>query len=863
MRVRLFLCITLLLLCHPQLWPQAVTRQFPPADQTQQTAGQTPASTPDASSNTLPDAPDLQSSLPEAHPVPSPLSGTPVKIIADSQTRTPTAKGNLYALDGNVVIYYRNYVVRADHATYNDDTGDVIASGHMLVDGGPDDEHFESTHGTINLQQDTGHFYDVAGTIGVQRAGHGKVIYTSPNPYALTGKEILQLGKKRYRVLHGTMTSCRLPDPDWSILAGDIELANDKATTKNALFQLLHIPLFYLPYVSRAVGENTRQSGILLPYFGKNTTRGWILGEGFYLTLGRSADITAAAQYYSKRGFAPNGMFRYKGLGENFGNIRFHSLLDRGCAPPSCSKLTNQGGIDVNVDGRYDLGPHARAVIDGEYLSSYLYRLVFEESYAVAINSEIKSQAFITHEHDDIWRSIRVNRYQNFQAASPAGDEVRILHLPELDVDTAERHLGKSWLLWDFTGSAAALSRYDYPNFRTTAEVPRTDFNPHLSLPLHFAGWSFRPEFGLRDTWYGKSQNDTPLTNFPTVRLEGINRMAIQTGFDLRPPALERDFSAPWLQKLTGGTVRHVLEPDIQYHYVTGINNFRQILRFDDTDIASNTNEIEYSLTQRFYLRQQHPHPCSEADVTGREDARPPSIPLASGPEEIEPVEVLPQSTCTGSPVDWLSWKVAQKYFFEPGFDRAITRGTPNPLLTTLDFSGIDFLTSSRHYSPVISRLHARTTAATDFEWDLDYDTKTGRLLSSNLYTTFHTGEYRFQFGDAYLNTPPGPPPGSLPQVTPSTTEKNAYHQIHLASSYGSETKLGFSTGINAAYDLVHEQLQYGAVQAAYNLDCCGLAIQWRKFSLGSIRDDTEYLYSFSFSGFASLGNLSRRLRLF
>jgi LPS-assembly protein len=861
MRARLFLCITLPLLCHPQLWPQAVTMQFPQAEQRQTAPAEAHAA---ADSSALPDDPAMQSSLPEAHVVPAPLTGVPVKLIADTQTRSPLVTGSLYTLDGHVVVFYRDYVVHADHATYNDDSGDVIAEGHVTLDGGKDDEHFESTHGTMNVQQNTGHFYDVVGTIGLQRTSKNKPIYTSPNPYALTGKEIFLLGQGRYRVIQGSMTSCRLPDPDWRILAGDIEVDKGKASTHNAVFQLLRVPLLYLPYIAHPVGENMRQSGILLPYFGNNTSKGLILGDGFYLTLGRSADLTGAVQYFSKRGFAPNAMFRYKGLDQNFANVRFHSLLDRGCHPPACATLTNQGGIDLNTDGRYDLGPNTSAVIDAEYLSSYLYRLVFEESYAIAINSEVRSQAFITHHDDDVWESVRINRYQNFQAVAPSGDEVRILHLPQIDVDTADTFLGKSSLMWGFDGSAGALSRFDYPNFRTTAEVPRTDISPRLSLPLHYDGWNFRPEFAVRDTWYSKSQDTADLTTFPTVRLTGINRVDVETGFDFRPPALERDFTAPWLQRLTGGTLRHVVEPDVQYRYVTGINNFQQILRFDDTDIASNTNEVEYSLTQRFYLKQDHPRGCPQVDTHVAQDYLGASL------------DRNPENTCVGSPVNWVSWTVAQKYFFEPGFDHAITRRTPNPLLTTLDFSGVDFLTSPRHYSPVISRLHARTTAATDFEWDVDYDTKVGRLLSSNLYASYRLGNYRFQFGDSYLNSPIGTAPSTTTSGSSSTTtcttnagqttvcpQNNAYNQIHMAAIYGSETKLGFSGGVNAAYDLVHEQLQFGAVQGTYNLNCCGLTVQWRKFSLGSIRDDTEYFYSFSFSGFTSLGNLAHHVQLF
>jgi len=108
------------------------------------------------------------------------------------------------------------------------------------------------------------------------------------------------------------------------------------------------VPLFYLPFVTHPVNEQ-RESGILLPYFGNNTTKGMVVGEGFYLTLGRSADLTMATQYWSKRGFAPNGIFRYRGLGENFANVHFHSLLDHGLLEPNGTRV-NQGGVDLAGD---------------------------------------------------------------------------------------------------------------------------------------------------------------------------------------------------------------------------------------------------------------------------------------------------------------------------------------------------------------------------------------------------------------------------------------------------------------------------------------------------------------------------------
>jgi LPS-assembly protein len=837
MRTRLFWCITLYLVLHPRLWAQAVTTQLPPPGQSQGSTAPAPASTAD-----LPDDPSLQSTLPEAHVVPQTPEGVPVKLVANTQTRQGMKSSNLYTLDGDVVVYYRSYIVHADHATYNDGTSEIDAQGHMMVDGGPDDEHFEADHGTINVDADTGDFFDVVGTLGVERTPRGRLVFTAPNPFALTGREMLQLGKGKYRVIHGTMTSCRLPKPDWRILSQNIELNNGVAKASNGFFEIFNLPLFYVPYVTHPVAEQ-RESGMLLPYFGNNTTKGLMVGEGFYLTLGRSADLMLATQYWSKRGFAPDGIFRYKGLGENFFNFHFHSLLDHGVLEPNGTRV-NQGGVDLVGEGKYDLSGNTTAVMDAEYLSSYVYRLVFEDDYAIAINSEVKSQAYVTHEDHDIWESLRVNRYQDFQSSTVVGDEVRILHLPEIDVEAADRRLGgamsPSPVMWGLSGSAGALSRYDYPSFRTSAEVPRVDFYPRVSMPLHFDGWTFRPEAALRETWYGKSQFPADLEQIPVVRGAGTARSDVEAGFDFRPPALERDFTSPWLEHLLGGEVRHTIEPDVKYRYVTGVNNFRQILRFDDTDVASNTNELEYGLTQRLFLRHLQPHPCAGDEALG------------------------PDAMCGGGTRDWITWRVAQKYYFEPDFDHAITRGTPNPLETTLDFTGIDFLTEARHTTPVISRLRMRTTTATDAEWDLDYDAKEGKITSSNIFAGYQHGFYRFQFGDSYVNVPLGTTPLTTARTAPgSPNAQNPYNQVHLSAVYGAANKLGPSFGLNAAYDLVHQQLQYGAAQVQYNLNCCGIDFQYRRFSLGSIRDDSEYMGSINFAGFTNVGDLPHRISLF
>ncbi|HTZ89596.1 MAG TPA: LPS assembly protein LptD [Alloacidobacterium sp.] len=867
MRARTFLCTTLLLLCHPQLWSQAVSRQFPPAPEAGLTAEAQPkniAAEGIESSQDLPDDPSLASRLPEAHVVPPPPTGVPVKIEADTQSYVRTAGADMYTLAGHVVIHYKDYVIQADRATYNQGTSDVIAEGHLRIDGGPDDAHFLASHGTMNLNAHTAHLYDVVGTLGEGRTAEvktvtnyipgvgattqNKMVLTSSSPFAVSGKEIIQIGQGNYRVIDGTMTSCRLPRPDWQLIAHNFFLNNGKASGKNSLFELqalpvVHrIPIFYMPYVTHAINGNSRQSGFEIPIIGNDTTKGLILGEDVYFTLGRSADLLVGAQYFSKRGFAPSALFRYKGRGNDFATFRFNSLLDR--LPGN----ENQGGVDLLFDGRHDFDQETRVAADIEYLSSYVYRQEFEDNYALAINSEVKSQAYITHSHGGLAESATFNRYQSFQSSptSAAGEqEIKILHIPTLQFDGIDEYLGATPLMWGANTTWAALSRSE-PGFQTSRYVPRLDFYPHLALPVHFDGWTVRPVVAVRDTFYAKSQNPGPLGEVPSERDATLNRKDFEAGVDIRPPALERDFSAPWIEHLLGSEVRHTLEPDVRYRFVRGIDNFDSVLRFDAVDVASDTNELDYFLTQRLFLRHLHPHPCKGDEALG------------------------PDDMCGGETVDWLSWQVGQKYFFDPDFGGAVTPGTRNVLDTTLDLSAVAFLSQPRNYSPVISRLRWQTTSSTNLEWDVDYDTKRGRLDSSNLFTDYKHGDFTFVLGDAHLHTLPGATPGN-PVMTgqPGTTttavtpQEVDFNQIRFSVIYGSPVKQGLSVGVNTGYDFTLDQLQYAGVQTSYNWNCCGLSFEVRRYSLGTVPEHTTYLYNFTLANVGTAGSLSWAERVF
>ena len=144
--------ITALTLCHPQLWPQTLTRQLPsgaPVSSATGRAGPIVAtnSVPEAQSpeapasgpETLPDAPDY----PIAEVVAAPPPGVPVRL----ESRQQEKHGNVYTLTGEVRIDYKDYTLTADKVSYDELTKDAEADGHVRLQGRRNNELIIADHG--------------------------------------------------------------------------------------------------------------------------------------------------------------------------------------------------------------------------------------------------------------------------------------------------------------------------------------------------------------------------------------------------------------------------------------------------------------------------------------------------------------------------------------------------------------------------------------------------------------------------------------------------------------------------------------------------------------------------------------------
>ncbi|MGH9649777.1 MAG: LPS-assembly protein LptD, partial [Terriglobales bacterium] len=359
---RILLITTVLAACHLLLAPQAFTNQLPQAE------AAPPAENTPAAGEGSAEASAAPASAPQ---------GEEVTIRAREQEKA----GGVFHLRGQVEIRYRDFIFRADQVTYDTASGQITATGKVSFEGGPHDEHIQADRASYNVRTESGEFHNVSGTTGLRFAGSG-VTLTTTNPLAFRGRLVEKLGRGRYIVHDGQVTSCEMPNPKWTFNATRVVVdVDDRARIYNATFRVKKVPVFYFPFAAHPVGRLKRQSGFLTPTFGTSSRKGIILGESFYWAVNRSLDITLGAEYWSSRGWAQHGEMRARPNESTSLDFRYFGVLDRGLAPTG----EDQGGQDVHLT--LESKPFGfRGVANLNYLSSFVFRLAFTEAFSQAVN---------------------------------------------------------------------------------------------------------------------------------------------------------------------------------------------------------------------------------------------------------------------------------------------------------------------------------------------------------------------------------------------------------------------------------------------------------------------------------------------
>jgi len=708
-----------------------------------------------------------------------------------------THKREIFIADKNVDLQYAGMRLRADHVEYNDTTHDSLARGHVQFDF--ENEHLEADEAHYNFASGAGTFTNVRGNIQILRRPNPLVL-VSANPLYFEARQVERYNDNVFVVHQAWITVCDQQRPTWQMYAPRAKIRLNKSVALvNANFRLFKVPLIWMPYATAPAGQKIRQSGFLLPDIGNSSTKGYVFGDAYYWAPTTWADATIGAQDFTKRGSSQRAEIRLRPLENTTFSYTYYGVVDRGIADAN-GVLESQGGHQQRLELQSLLPQGWRLVADYNQLSSLTFRLAFADTYGDAINSEVNSAIFLSNNFRGFSLNFAGVNDKSFLTISPE-TSVSLRNIPEARFGSVEQAPWRNLpIYFSFDSSIGALHRQD-ENLTTPAAVQRSEIAPKVTVPLHFGPWLDVTATGaVRTTRYGASLDAAGnLSTQPITRNDG------EFTLELRPPALEKYFDRAKSKR----KYKHTIEPEVTYRYVTGINDFERFIRFDSDATLSDTNEVEYGFTQRLYVK--------------------------SGDQQ---------------PLEFLSWSVVQKHYFDPTFGGAIVDGARNVLQSLNSITPFAFATGPRNSSPIVSDFKITPGGKYDAEQIIEYDPQLnkivaeGTLLKVKPYSEFFATVAHFHIQDD-------------PVLQPLS------NQIRALVGYGSFNRRGFNFTGGVSYDIQNSALQSQIAQVTYNGNCCGLSFEYRRIALGQVRTENQFRIAFNIANIGTFGNLRRQEKIF
>jgi len=716
------------------------------------------------------------------------------------------AEGSKYHLKGAAQLQTSESLVTADEIDYDESTGEAEARGNVHFKHFERGEELWAERVEYNVKEQTGKFYEVHGT-SPPRVDWRPGLLTTSSPFYFQGKWAERL-KEKYVLHDGMITNCRLPKPWWTLRGPKFDIIpGQRAIARNSVFRVRGFPLFYTPAFYKSLEEQPRRSGLLTPNIGNSSRRGKMIGIGYYWAINRSYDAAYRTQYFTQRGFAHHVDVRGKPTNTSDFNAIIYGVNDRGQLQSNGERGPKEGGYIITFEGRTALPHGFSGQAEVNYLSSLRFRQAFTESFNEAIISEVHSSGFVGKHWNGFAFNAVMMRGENVQKIGDYDSElgkykedtkISIRKLPQVEFSMRDREVlrYRELPLWlSFESSAGLLGR-SQTSYKTSQFVERFDLQPHVSTAFRWKGLSLIPGFSLRATHYGQHLEGT------TILSQGVDRFSREASLELIPPSIERTFNGPkWL----GDKVKHVIEPRASFRHVGGIDDFEKFVRFDETELITNTTEAEISITNRVYSKRG-------GDVN-----------------------------------EILSWRLSQRRYFDTDFGGAVIAGQRNVILTSAQLTPFAFFSEPRNYSPVVSEMRINRWPL-GIEWTANYDPLRQRLVGGSL-----TADYRFS--DIYISL-------GHNHVNSDVILSPHANQFRGLLVIGNDNRRGWNAAFSAIYDPRQGVMQYATTQVTYNTDCCGISVQYRRFQVGT-RNENQFRMSFQVANIGSFGTLKRQERLF
>jgi LPS-assembly protein len=596
-------------------------------------------------------------------------------------------------------------------------------------------------------------------------------------------KRIERVSDGVYRIEGGRFTSCMQPNPRWGFTASRATIhVDNRITATNVAFKVKGVPVLYFPYFYYPIQEDQRSTGFLIPHFGYSSLKGWNVGAGFFWAMGRSADQTLYADAFSKVGYGLGHELRYALPSASRGNFRTYAYR---------WEKQRKWDYDIDWSASQSLPGRFRAALNVRQYSDLLFQQYYQESFD-RISSRTRRSSF------NIQGAIRGNQIQFLADSTDTffGNELydSRVHLPTFRVSRSARKVGKTGfvLAYDARAERLGVARGEL-DLKTYG---RFELAPELSRPFRLSFLEFNPAVGVRLTRWGLS---LPAPGeAPGLVAEPLSRRMAEARVEIRGPTFSRVFDTPG--NFYSDRFKHVIGPEVTWRYVTPVENFDQIPKYDGTDYYVGTNQIEYALVQRLYAKR--------AGRTGKLEAW-----------------------------EFLTWRLFQTYYVQINENQDVY--DPN-------FSSSAYAPGNLpdHNSPIQSRLRFRPTRELtgDFGFEYDVNFRQMRRYSGAVTTTFPRSAVRVGWSQSRRL-----------DVDPAKSEV----RNNVIQGSGRIELLPKRLTVDASIyrDILNKITYQWTARVRYDVQCCGVQVERVNYNYNREKPEVVWRFSIELANIGSIGN--------
>lgn len=368
-----------------------------------------------------------------------------IELVADQLTYDPET-GDIRAV-GNVALAREGYTLKAGEVYYNETTGEARAVGavELITPGG--DRIIAPQILLQNQLKDA--FVE---NIRLIMADGAQAVAATGERFGETGRTVLK---------RASYSPCKVcadgsgKKPLWQLKA--VRVVHDKGKRrlyyKDAILEVLGIPIFWTPYFSHPDPTVDRASGLLPLDIQTSRNLGFVAGIPYYHVFNDSIDATITPVYTTREGFVLKGQYRqHVGAGQfsfdgsitradrrDFNNLRTGTKETRG---------------HISSAGQFQHSERWRSTYQVNYASDDTYLGRYEISNADTLVSEYLLEGFFGASYI----SSRAIAFQGLRLEDDSGKAAFALPLIDAEFIPNYKPLGGTVSL---RGNALALHRTD------------------------------------------------------------------------------------------------------------------------------------------------------------------------------------------------------------------------------------------------------------------------------------------------------------------------------------------------------------------------------------------------------------------